>query len=106
MKRGDVVIVALPGDLGKPRPALIVQSGLFTETSGVILLPITSTILASMLRFTVEPSASNGLRELSQVMTDRIIAANRSKVGQVIGALDRQQMQEVSIRLALLLGLT
>ena len=26
MKRGDVVLVALSGDYGKPRPAVIVQS--------------------------------------------------------------------------------
>jgi PemK-like, MazF-like toxin of type II toxin-antitoxin system len=32
MKRGDVVVVALPGDFGKPRPALIIQSDLFNET--------------------------------------------------------------------------
>ncbi|MFC4487892.1 type II toxin-antitoxin system PemK/MazF family toxin, partial [Tepidiphilus baoligensis] len=26
MQRGDLVTVSLPGDYGKPRPALIVQS--------------------------------------------------------------------------------
>jgi hypothetical protein len=32
MKRGDVVTVALQGDLGKPRPAVIVQSDHFNPT--------------------------------------------------------------------------
>jgi hypothetical protein len=29
IKRGDVVICAAPGDYGKPRPAVVVQSDLF-----------------------------------------------------------------------------
>lgn len=29
MRRGDIVTIALQGDYGKPRPALIIQSDLF-----------------------------------------------------------------------------
>jgi mRNA interferase MazF len=32
VKRGDVVTVAVQGDYGKPRPAVVVQSDLFNET--------------------------------------------------------------------------
>ena len=106
MKRGDVVIVAPPGDTGKPRPALVSHSDLFPETAGVALAPFSSTILDSVLRLTIEPSAANGLRERSQVMTDRITTAHRSKVGQVIGRLEDGQVREVSVRLSLMLGLT
>lgn len=106
MTRGDVVTVALPGDLGKPRPALIIHSDLFPQTASVVLVPITSTILDSMLRFTIQPSVENGLREVSQVMTDRVTTASRTKVGQVIGRLEAEQMREVSTRLSLVLGLT
>ena len=43
MKRGDLVTVALQGEFGKPRPALIVQSDLFnTEHATLSVLPITS----------------------------------------------------------------
>jgi len=31
MRRGDVVVVALPGDLGKPRPAVVVQVDVLNE---------------------------------------------------------------------------
>jgi mRNA interferase MazF len=31
VRRGDLVTVALPGDYGKPRPALVIQSDLFAE---------------------------------------------------------------------------
>ena len=43
MPRGDLVLVALQGDFGKPRPALILQSDWFDEHATVTLLPVTST---------------------------------------------------------------
>ncbi|NMH17585.1 type II toxin-antitoxin system PemK/MazF family toxin, partial [Tepidiphilus sp. B18-69] len=42
MQRGDLVTVSLPGDYGKPRPALIVQSDLLSELESVVLCPVTS----------------------------------------------------------------
>ena len=38
MRRGDVVTIALPGDFGKPRPALIVQSDRFDRTGTITVL--------------------------------------------------------------------
>jgi len=32
MRRGDVVTVAVPGDYGKPRPAVIVQTDAFPDS--------------------------------------------------------------------------
>jgi len=43
MRRGDLVTVALQGDLGKPWPALVIQSDLFGAHPSVTVLPITST---------------------------------------------------------------
>jgi mRNA-degrading endonuclease toxin of MazEF toxin-antitoxin module len=46
LKRGDLVVVALPGDYGKPRPALIVQADLFNEThASITIVPVTSTLV-------------------------------------------------------------
>jgi mRNA-degrading endonuclease toxin of MazEF toxin-antitoxin module len=43
VKRGDVVTVAAAGDYGKPRPAVIVQTGaLPAEHASVIVCQITS----------------------------------------------------------------
>ena len=66
MKRGDLVIVTLAGDYGKPRPALIVQADLFNEThASVTVVPVTSTLVdAPLFRLTVEPSPGTGLRSL------------------------------------------
>lgn len=41
-RRGDLVTVSLPGNYGKPRPALVIQSDLLAELESVILYPITS----------------------------------------------------------------
>jgi hypothetical protein len=35
MRRGDLVVVSLPGDYGKPRPALVVQCDWFAEHPSV-----------------------------------------------------------------------
>ena len=107
LKRGDVVTVALQGDFGKPRPAVIVQSDTFNDTHATIsVLPITSTIVsAPVFRITVEPSAANGLRSISQIMTDKIVSVRRERLGTRIGALDRATLARVGRSLALWLEL-
>lgn len=107
MKRGDIVLVALPGDFGKPRPALVVQWDLAPPTfRTVTLLPITSDIQsAPEFRITLEPSARSGLRKMSQVMVDKTMTHVRSKLGNVIGTLEDDTMARVDRALALWLGL-
>ena len=57
MKRGNVVTVAVQGDLGKPRPALVIQSDLFDAHPSVTILPVTSDLRDTPLfRITVQPS--------------------------------------------------
>jgi len=69
MQRGDLITVALQGDAGKPRPALVIQADHFTNLPTLVALPLTSTILdLPLVRVTVEPSAGTGLRQRSQVI--------------------------------------
>lgn len=107
VKRGDLVTVSLPGDLGKPRPAVVVQSDVVpAEFRTVTLLPLTGSIApAPDFRITVEPSRTNGLREVSQIMVDKVVTHARGKVGEVFGALDDRTMLRVNRALALWLGL-
>ena len=71
MRRGDLVTIALQGDFGKPRPALVVQADVFAEHPSVTVLPVTSALVAApLLRITLQPSADNGLTKPSQVMVD------------------------------------
>ena len=108
MKRGDVVVVALPGDLGKPRPAVIVQVDVLNDNLRTVLLcPISSFSSAPrFFRVSVEPTAGNGLRLPSEIMIEKLQAANKSKVGQVIGHMDEATMQKRAGALMASLGLT
>ena len=107
MKRGDLVAVALQGDLGKPRPALVIQSDLFSEHPSVAVLPVTSTLQdAPLFRIGIKPDASNGLQQPSQVMVDKMQAVPRSRAGPVIGRVDDTTMLTVNRALAVFLGLT
>ena len=106
MKRGDLVTVALQGDYGKPRPALVIQSDQFPGTASVVVLPVTSTLVdAPLLRLTVEPNAGNALRAPSQIMLDKPMTVKVDKIGPAFGSLDNVAMVSVSRSLALFLGL-
>ncbi len=104
--RGDLVTIALPGDFGKPRPALVIQANLFSDHSSLTLLPVTSTLVAApLLRVTVQPSPENGLHKPSQVMVDKAMTVMRDKVGAAFGQLDADTLVEVERCLAVFLGI-
>jgi len=105
MRRGDLVTVAMSGDFGKPRPALVVQSNHFDATATVTVLLISSTLVdAPLVRLAVEPSAENGLRRPSQVMIDKAMTVRRDRVGAAFGRLEADTMVAVNRSLALFLG--
>ena len=98
--------VALQGNPGKPRPALVVQADEFGDLPSVTVLPITSTLIdAPLLRVPVEPGERNGLARRSQVMVDKPQTPSRSKLGPIIGRLDDATMVTVNRLLAVFLGL-
>jgi mRNA interferase MazF len=106
MRRGDLVTVALQGDMGKPRPALIVQSDLFDAHPSVTVLPITSTDEeAPLFRIAIQPDATNGLRAPSHVMVDRPQSVPRARLGPVFGRADDETMLSVNRALAVFVGL-
>lgn len=105
MRRGDLVTVALQGDLGKPRPALVIQSDLFDTHPSVTILPVTSELrVAPLFRISVNPCELNALTKPSQVMVDKPQSVAREKVGAVIGRLDDETMLAVNRALAVFLG--
>jgi mRNA interferase MazF len=106
MKRGDLVTIALTGDFGKPRPALIVRSDLFAEHILVTVLPITSDLeKAPLVRIPIDPSPTNGLRKPSHIMVDSIQTVRRQKIGSVIGHIDEDTLFAVNRALMVFLGL-
>src|SRR5580658_9067827 len=97
MKRGDLVTIAVSGDYGKPRPALVIQSDAFAALPSVTVLRLSSEIVpAHLARITVDPTPENGLRLTSQIMIDKAISIPREKVGRVFGRLEDASVREVS----------
>jgi mRNA interferase MazF len=104
MMRGDLVVVSLPGDYGKPRPALVIQSDLFAEHPSVTVLPITSHLVeAPLLRIAIGPES--GLERISQVRIDKAQTPRRERIGAVIGRVDGATLAAVNRALAVFLGL-
>ena len=105
MRRGDFVTVAMQGDFGKPRPALVIQSDQFSEHTTVTVLPVTSTLVgAPLLRVTVQPTPESGLQKPSQVMVDKAMTMKRDKVGPAFGRIDADVLVEIERCLAVFLG--
>jgi mRNA interferase MazF len=106
MRRGDLVTVAVQGDFGKPRPAVVIQSNNFAEHPSVTVLPLTSTLFDTPLfRVTLDPNVENRLNKKSQVMIDKAATLPREKIGGVIGSLGYVEMQEIDRCLAVFLGI-
>lgn len=107
IKRGDIVTVAAKGHYsGKPRPALILQSDLFSALGSVIICLLTTEIVdAPLFRLTVEPSPANGLLQTSQIMIDKIVTVPQDTLGARIGSLDRDIMVRADRSLAVFLGI-
>ncbi|TAN70648.1 MAG: type II toxin-antitoxin system PemK/MazF family toxin [Methylobacter sp.] len=104
-RRGDLVTIALQSAYGKPRPALIIQSDLFSEHPSVTILPITSDVRGTPLfRIPVKPSQSNGLRKPSEVMVDKAQTIPREKIGDVFGHMAEEDMIAINRTLAVFLG--
>jgi mRNA interferase MazF len=107
MRRGDVVVVAVSGGYGKPRPAVVIQSnGMPAQHPSVVICQMTSALHdAPDLRVTIEPSTENGLRERSQVMVDKPTTVRRGSISRTIGQLRPQEMARIDVLLAAILGL-
>lgn len=101
------MVVVTPRDYGKPRPALVVQSDLFSELPSAVICPLTTTLRADadQFRLEVEPSARNGLREISQIAIDKITVVPIAKIGESIGQADDALLLRVNRALALFLGI-
>lgn len=103
-----MVTVAAPGDFGKPRPAVVIQSDVLTgaEVKTVLVCLISSHLVdTARFRLTVEPDAGNGLLRTSQVMADKVVSMPRVRIGRTIGKLDDETMQRLNRTLAFVIGL-
>jgi mRNA interferase MazF len=105
--RGEIWTVAGGGTYAnKPRPAVVLQSDRFETRQSITICPLTTDPTdAPLLRITIEPSASNGLREVSRIMVDKIMTVERGKLGMHIGRLRDEDMLRLNRAVAAFLGL-
>jgi mRNA interferase MazF len=105
MRRGDIVIVAISGDDGKPRPAVIIQSDWLNETDSVLVCLLTTTLRdAPLYRLPVAATALSGIREPSQVMVDKITAIRRDRCRSPIGRLADAELTALTRMLTFAVG--
>ena len=107
LSRGDICLAALPGDFGKPRPVVVVQTDLLNPThSSVIVCLLTSHVLdAPSFRLDVDATPATGLQARSQVMVDKMATVRRDRLRDRIGTLDNGTRVRLDRALALVLGL-
>jgi mRNA interferase MazF len=95
------------GDLGKPRPGVVVQSDQLGEnTTTILVCPLSSDVQEpGILRPIVEPDETNSLRVRSQIMTDKLGALRRDRIRRTLGVLDSQTVERLDRALLIVLGL-
>lgn len=105
MTRGDVITVAVSGDHGKSRPAVVVQADI-VKTGTVLVCLMTSAIdQTAPYRLALHPSPDNGLRKPSLIQADKIYPVALARCGEVIGRLDQTERDMLDLHLLFVLGL-
>jgi mRNA interferase MazF len=106
MKRGEVWTQSgASGYASKPRPVLILQSDLLIGTDSMIICPFTSHDNEEIpTRVKVAPNAENGLREPSDLMTEKITAVPRTKLGKRLGVVTIDDMERTEEAILMVLG--
>ena len=94
------------GYAGRSRPVLIVQGDALAALDSVVVCPLTSVPHEeSILRPLVQANTQSGLDVDSLVMTDKVVAVPRHKLGQVIVQVDPATLQKVVRGLGAVIGL-
>jgi mRNA interferase MazF len=97
MRRGELYVAAPPGDYGKPRPVVIVQSDLFIEARDSITVCLLSSGLidAPLFRVRVKRGSSNRLKRACDVMADKVMTLRKERLRQSLGSLSPDELVAV-----------
>ena len=107
MKRSEIWTAAAGrGNVGKPRPVVIVQDDRFDATASVTVCAMTTDPTdAPVFRILIEPDDLNRLREPIRLMVDKLTTVSRSKVGEQIGRLSDDDVVRLGRAMLVFLGL-
>ncbi len=106
MRRGEIWTAAGSGYVGKPRPVVIIQDDRFDATSSVTVCALTTDpIEAPLFRVPVTPDETNGIRDPSNLMVDKITTVPRTKFGEKIGRLGDDDIVRLGRAVVVFLGI-
>ncbi|MBR5951498.1 MAG: type II toxin-antitoxin system PemK/MazF family toxin [Actinomycetaceae bacterium] len=106
MKRGEIWSLRDRGYVSKPRPVVVVQSDAHDVFDSVILCLFTTYDSRDVpTRVFVEATPDNGLNENSYVMTEKMMTVTKTNLGERIGRLTAENMDEISTQLRRVLDL-
>jgi mRNA interferase MazF len=97
----------LPGEYGKPRPAVVVQADRFSDDfDSILVCPFTTDLTPhSVARVPVAAGSRTGLVSRSHVMVDKLSVLPRMKVSRVIGRVDETVLDHLNSSLSNFLDL-
>jgi len=106
VRRGEIWTAAGgSGYAGKPRPVVVIQDDRFDATDSVTICSFTTDPTeAPLIRLRIEPGDS-GLREPSSLMVDKITTVTRTRLGDLIGHLNDEDMMRLGRAIVVFLGL-
>ena len=107
MRRGEIWTLAGGLDYaGKPRPAVILQDDRFDATDSITICPFTTDpTAAEVMRLSIDPDETNGLRTPCRLMVDKIITVRKERLGRRIGQLGTSDLVRVARAIVVFLGL-
>jgi mRNA interferase MazF len=106
VKRGEIwTASAGSGDVGEPRPVVIVQDDRFDATASVTVYAFTTDPTDAPLLRLIEADEVTGIRESSRLMVDKITSIPRSTLGERVGQSSDEDMIRLSRALVVFLGL-
>ena len=99
IRRGDVFLVSLDpvigSEVGKTRPAVVLQGELANRASTVTVVPI-STKVTRLYPFQVRiPAGEGGLEREIKVLCERIRTLARSRLVRRLGSLSSDRLEEI-----------
>ena len=80
---------------------MVVQADRWLERHpSITLCPLTSTLIdAPLVRIPVAPSPGNGLRKLSQLITNKLFSVPATGIGSMVGRLETSAMADLDLAL-------
>jgi mRNA interferase MazF len=96
LRRGDIALIVLQGELGKLRPGVIVQSDELGTLSSVIYPTSPYIDATNRMRLVVAPTRQNGLLVRTQIMIDKLNTLRRDRVRRIIGILDSDACERLN----------